>query len=317
MALLGSARQTSVVLLDIENGSVGSSLMRLTAGEAPCLFGSQRAETPLMDTRSAATLLRAVEHAADESLLRASETASRLRNAGTLPPVRKAVVFMAAPWGVPNLLEGRPDFSHTLLKKIELRARSLFGDVPVLAHAHMSAAVHGLRALYPDERDALILSVNGEVSELLLLREARVAGYASAPIGVHTVLRTLKSHAGLTSHEARSALRLATRPRQGKEGLNEALRAAAAHFASEFACAAREMFGTEERGRGSVFVLAHEPAGEWFARALADASLAELFPQGGVVRAMRPGHLHPFVGGHAGDAHLALGALYAHAAHAQ
>lgn len=306
MALFGKkSPRKSVVLLDIENGSVGSGLVRLNSGEAPHLFGAQRAATPLMDTRSAATLLRSVEHASAESLLHISEVAARLRHANALGPVGKVVLFLAAPWGVPNLSEGRPDFSRTLLESVAPRIRSLFGDVPVVTHAHASAAVAGLRALYPHERDALVLSINGEVSELMLLEDGRVVGHATAPVGVHTIVRTLKSHAGMNDAEARSALKLGVR--------NEAIEAAEAHFAGEFAYTAQELYGGQ--GRGSVFVLAHEPAGEWFARALSHNSVAGLFPQGGAVRLIRAGHFGGLVGGSSPDTHLALAALYTSAAH--
>lgn len=296
----------TVLVLDIENGSVGSSLVRLSPDAAPALFGATRMNVPLMDTRSAHSLSRAVEHAASESLLHASEVSARLRHhAGGLPPVSRVVIFLAAPWGTPNLAQGRPDFAPAFGELVP-RIRSLFGDVPTALHAHASAAVHGLRAAYPHEERALLLSVNGEVSELLLLENARVAGHATAPIGAGTVLRTLKSHAGYSEHEARSALRLNHK--------NEAMEAAAAHFAGEFKQVARELFGGQ--AHGNVFVLAHEPTAEWFARSLAHQSLAELFPQGGTVRAIRPGHLTSFVAHHGTqDTHLLLDAIYTGAAH--
>jgi hypothetical protein len=291
----------TVLILDIENGSVGSALAKLSPGFAPALFGEHRVAVPVMDTRSAHSLARAIEHAASESLLQASEVSARLRHhAQALAPVGQVVIFMAAPWGTPNLAQGRPDFAPAF-GELQPRIQSLFGDVPTTLHAHASAAVHGLRVAYPHEENALLVSVNGEVSELLLLEDARVVGHATAPTGLGTLLRTLKSHAGYSEHEARSALRMGQR--------SEASEAAAAHFAIEVKQAARELFaGT---GQGSVFVLAQEPSAEWFARSLAHKSLAELFPQGGTVRALRPAHLAPYVA-HSGslDTHLLLDALY-------
>ncbi len=292
----------TVLILDIENGSVGSSLVRLSPGQAPALFGEHRIAVPIMDTRSAHSLARAVEHAASESLLHASEVSARLRHhAGALEPISRVVMFMAAPWGTPNLQAGRPDFAPAF-EELQPRIRSLFGDVPTALHAHASAAVHGLRTAYPHEERALLVSVNGEVSEILMLEDARVVGHATVPAGAGTVLRTLKSHTGMSEHEARSSMRLNTQ--------SEASEAAAAHFAVEVKQAARELF--QGTGQGSVFVLAHEPSAEWFARSLAHKSLAELYPQGGTVRAMRPSHIAPFVA-HNGslDTHLLLNALYA------
>jgi len=49
-----------------------------------------------------------------------------------------------------------------------------------------------------------------------------------------------------------------------------------------------------------VRVIGAEPSGEWFARALAaDGSLAELFPDGGEVRALRSHHLTQHIEAHA------------------
>lgn len=292
----------TVLILDIENGSVGSTLVRLSSQSAPALFGEHRIAVPLMDTRSAHSLSRAIEHAASESLLHQAEVSARLRHhAGALAPVSQVIMFMAAPWGTPNLAQGRPDFAPAF-RELTPRIHSLFGDVPTAIHAHASAAVHGLRVAYPHEERALLLSVNGEVSELLLLEDARVVGHATVPMGTGTVLRTLKSHAGQSEHEARSGMRLNL--------ANEASEAAATHFAGEFKQAARELFAG--RSAGSVYVLAQEPSAEWFARSLSHHSLAELYPQGGVVRAIRPGHIAPFVSHNStGDTHLLLDALYA------
>lgn len=312
MSLFGKKDAAKTVLiLDIENGSVGSALARLQTDEAPRLFGESRVKVPLFDTRSALQLARAVEHAASEALLNESEVAARLRHHGFDPrlgQIEKVVVFLAAPWGVPNLSLGRPDFSATLTEALAPRIASLFGDVPVALHAHASAAVHGLRTLYPAHGGALLLSVNGEVSELLLLNNGHVAGHATAPVGINTILRTLKSHGGLSEHEARSVLRLGH--------LSEPLSAAAEHFAGEFKEAARELYAGEEGG--SVFVLAHEPAAEWFARALGHRSIAELFPQGGEVRTFKPSSAAALVSSSAEqpDTHLQFDALYANAAHA-
>lgn len=298
--------ETLALILDIENGSVGSCLAKLTPGHAPHLFGETRIMVPVMDTRSAATLARAVEHAASDSLLRASEVAARLRHHGGAAPVGKVALFLAAPWGVPNLAAGRPDFSPALLDTLTPRIESLFGAVPTTMHAHASAAVHGLRALYPHEQNALLVSVNGEVSELLLLKDGRVVGHATAPIGTGTIVRTLKSHAGLSEHEARSAMRL--------NKADEAMSAAAEHFAGEFKHTARELFTTHKSS--AVFVLAQEPAGEWFGRSLAHKSLADLFPEGGTVKVLRSYHAAPYVSaGHAPDIHLSLNALYTSASH--
>ena len=211
-----------------------------------------------------------------------------------------------APGPAPPLFGGgRPGFAPTIMATLAPRIQALLGDVPATVHAHASAAVHGLRALYPDEQNALLVSINGEVSELILMQDGHVAGHATAPIGLGTILRTLKSHAGLSEHEARSALRL--------NHMNEALAVAAEHFAGEFKLAARELMAGQ--GSSSVFVLAPEPHSEWFGRSLAHKSLADLFPQGGTVRVLRSNHAAPYVSAHTPDIHLHLDALYTSAAH--
>ncbi|HEY4501464.1 MAG TPA: hypothetical protein VJJ20_00120 [Candidatus Paceibacterota bacterium] len=305
MGLFSKKPPTTALILDIENGSVGSCLVKLAPGQAPQLFGEARTAVPLMDTRSAASLSRAVEHAASESLLQASEVAARLRHYGGVAPVSRVVLFLSAPWGVPNLQAGRPDFITAITDTLAPRIASLFGGVPTAVHAHASAAVHGLRALYPHEPNALLVSVNGEVSELIVLKDSHVAGHATVPIGLGHILRTLKAHAGLSEHEARSAMRL--------HHMNEALAAAAGHFAGEFKHAAHDLFTGQ--GSSTVFVLAPETTSEWFARSLAHPSLVELFPQGGIVRTLRSHHAAPYVSAsHAPDIHLSLNAMYTSAA---
>jgi hypothetical protein len=300
--------QKTAIILDIENGSVASAIAILRPGEAPQLLGEYRVSVPVMDTRSALHLSRAVEHAANEALLHASETAARMRNHAAMPLfVDKIVTFMAAPWGVPNLTTGRPDFSPFITQAIALRVPALFGDIPIAPHAHMSAAVHGLRSLYPSLEDALLVSVNGELSELLLIEGGHAVGHATVPAGVNTILRTLQTHGGLSSHEARSVLALQPTNHEG-------LQSAAHHYAGEFKSAARDLFA--ERKTNNVVVLAHGPSTDWFARALSDRSLSEVFPRGGTLRTLKSSHAAPYVATTgAPDLHLALDALYTAEAH--
>jgi hypothetical protein len=298
----------TVLILYIENGSVASAIARVAPGHAPHIVSQERLAVPLMDTRSAASLVRAVEHAASEALLRSSEAAARIRHHGGVPLyIDKVVVFLAAPWGTPNLAQGRPDFATGLTDTLRPRVASLFGDAPIALHAHASAAVHGLRTLYPHEHQALLLSVNGELSELLLLNDAKVVGHATAPVGVGHILRTLKSHAGLTLEEAHSALRLGH--------ISEPLSAAAGYFAEEFGQVAGELMAHQPSS--SVFVMAPGATAPWVARSLGHRSLAGLFPQGGVVRAIQGHHVLPFVSVNGlPDLHMSLNTLYTSAAHA-
>jgi hypothetical protein len=93
--------------------------------------------------------------------------------------------------------------------------------------------------------------------------------------------------------------------------LAEPLETLANHVAKEFTSVARELIVSAPVH--SVFVIAQEPAGEWFARALSEHSaVEELFPDGGTVRAMRGSHVSPYISMHAPkpDLPLLLEALF-------
>ena len=139
--------------------------------------------------------------------------------------------------------------------------------------------------------------------ELLLLQRGVVVGRATIPGGRHLLLRTLKSHGGLTDAEARSALHLQS------AHIEEPLSSAAAHFVRAFKDAARDLlFHASVR---SVYIVVEEPLGEWFAKILGGEPLQEVFPEGGVVRALRTHHLQPYIGSHARpDLFLMLETLY-------
>src|SRR4029079_5139983 len=97
----------------------------------------------------------------------------------------------------------------------------------------------------------------GEVCELVALSNGALAGSATIPFGERSILRTLKTHAGLTPHEARSALALGH--------LHEPLRAAAEQFGREFSSAAQELLTDDMR---SVFVVGDEHAATWVGKTL-------------------------------------------------
>jgi hypothetical protein len=89
--------------------------------------------------------------------------------------------------------------------------------------------------------------------------------------------------------------------------------ASIAHLSGEIADPARALlsWNTTEH----VFVIAHEPFANWFAKALTHHALEDVFTSGGLVRAVRPHHIAPYIAAHAPrpDVPLMLGSLFADA----
>jgi len=302
----------TVALLDIESGSVGAALVRLSPHDAPKLFAEKRITLPLHKTRDSVALARAVEHAAEQALLHISHVATRLREHDALAAqgdVGRAAVFMSAPWATMHLKGGTADFAEPLQDATRDLVRGVFGEVPTSFHPLGSAAAHGANLMFPPESAHLLCVVGGEVSELLVTDNRTVLGRATVPLGQRTLVRTLVAHGGVSPAEAASYLALAKR-----EGhpLFEPLRAAEDHVAAAFTEAAGET--RAHHTLGGVVVLAHEPFADIMARALSrNTALAGHFPAGGTVRSLRASHLMPYLAAHAAkpDTILMLEALFA------
>ncbi len=307
----GAQQERTVLILDIENGSAGSALVRVSPGKQPKLFGEIRGYTPLGFRVTGATLSGDIERAATSAIRNAGAVAGRLRNTtageartkelrdmGTIDTV---AVFLAPPWGKPNLEAGQPDFMPEMSQYLRTELQSVVDDAPVSFYTAAGAAAFGTRALFAPE-PCLVCSVTGEVSELLRMDGHGVRAHATIPTGLHSLLRTLRTHGGLSEEEARSVAKL---PFNTGHPAAEAARSAASEFAGHFKDAAKELLGPGDVLR--VRIIAHEPAGEWFAQALsADESLSELFPHGGEVRAVRSHHLTPHIEARAETPDLAL-----------
>lgn len=285
------------LLLDIESGSVGGALLRIEEGEAPKLFAEQRIQLLADDTRDAHSLRQRAANATLAVARGLAEVAARMRGHEATAPigtVTRAAAFLAAPWGTPNLAVGKPTFNEELMDTVHATAAATF-DVPLNFHAHASAALHGTRALLPYEPTYLICMPGGEVTEILSVEQGTVRSYGTLPVGRHTMVRTLRSHAGLSEPEARSALRLSA------SHLQEPLRAAGQHIAQEFGSLARDLnWHAHER----VYSVAHD--GEWFAQALAQSNVAKQFPPDAVVRHVRASHASPHFAAHATTPDLPL-----------
>jgi len=298
----------TILVLDIESGSVATGLVRLSPLEAPKIFGEKRVALPVAMFRSGSQLSANVEDALKEAVRHASEVAARVRThpaTGPLGEVAEMAVFLSAPWGRPNLSEGTPDFLDGMASSVRTATEKSFGSVPLSFYTSAGAAAYGTRALFSPE-PCLVCVVTGEITEMLHIDDAGVRAHATIPTGSHSLIRTLRTHGGFSEHEARSASRLPF----NTPHLREPFGAAAAHFAEQFIDAARGLLQPGEVTR--VRVIAPEPVGEWFARALSQSRLAEFFPEGGEVRALRPHHVMPHIAAHSAtpDLRLCVNALF-------
>ena len=299
----------TVLILDVENGSAGSALAQIAQYKQPKLFGEMRSHAPLGSRVTGALLSSNIKKAAANAIRHASEVAARMRlhpKAAPLGTVGSIAVFLAPPWGRPNLEGGRPDFMPEMQDYLRGELEAAFGDTPVSFYTSAGATAFGVRSLFAPE-PCLVCTITGEVSELMRMDNDGVRAHATIPTGQNALLRTLRAHGGLSEAEARSAARLPF----GTRHIREPFDAAALEFAGHFKNAVKELLSPGDILR--VRVIGAEPAGEWFARALAaDESLAELFPDGGEVRALRSHHLTQHIEAHAEvpDLLLMLDALF-------
>jgi len=288
----------TVLLVDVEQGSVATALARLAPGEKPRLFGEVREHIPFTATHDSGTLARELLRAAERALAHASLVAARVRQNDTAAPlgtVASAAFFLSAPWGVPDLAADAPRFSGALREELINAARAYFGlpgrgQLPVSFYTGADAAAFAGRVHTPEP--ALLVAMRGELSELLALSGRQVEGYATAPAGVRTLLRTLRTHGGLSAAEAASLLALAH-----ETPGHEALAAARAHMVHEMKRAAPQLI---KRAGAHVLVLAEGGHAAFLARSLAeDDDFAGLFPQGGAVEPLAARHFSPHIAAHA------------------
>jgi hypothetical protein len=218
-----------------------------------------------------------------------------------LGSVSRVEIFLSPPWI--NLETANWREERGLTDPLAGEVAAYFGQVPLSLYPLGRPLASVVRGIYPEDESVLLSNITGEVTELLLLQEGVISGRATLPHGHHLLLRTLRTHSGMSEEEARSTLRLPKPP------VREALQAAGRHFTQEFRDTARQLVSPVTR---SIVVAAHEPVGEWFARTLAeDTALEELFPHGGTIRALRAHHLREHLEPPAGkDIPLMLEALY-------
>ncbi len=212
------------------------------------------------------------------------------------------------PWATLELA-GAPAFAPHMRDMLHSAARATLGEKKVSLYPFGTAAAHGALSFFPDETPALLCIVSGEATELLLLENNSLKARATVPSGLHTLVRTLVSHGGMSQEEARSYLSL--EGRDAAHPASEPSRHAQAHFAEQFADVAAPLLRVAPAQ--SVFVMAPQSAEAWFARALGESEpLAGLFREGATVRPIRAGHAQPYMGGHGTrpDLPLMLEALF-------
>jgi hypothetical protein len=304
----------TIALVDVDSSSVGSALMHLSRHEAPKLFGETRVDVPLLTTRDAHLLARDIERAVHEALLHTSAVAARLRAHEAVAShgeVESAAVFFSPPWASMHLSGGTADFVEPMRRAAHLSVGATLGQIPTSFHPLGTAAAHGSVLIFPNEAPILLCIINQEVTELLIVSPKTLLGRATVPAGSHVLLRTLMTHGGMDREEARSYLRL---PRRNDDQYSEPLIAAEDHLSSLIQDAARDLKSSSDFS--GIIVIAQEPLPELLARALArHEGLAELFPEGGTVRAIRTQHVMPYIAAHARtpDLSLMLEALFINA----
>ena len=305
----------TLLLLDIEQGSVGSALVHLS-DEGPRLFGQMRSHTRILPTRDSKSLLHEVKLAARKAVDHAASLAARLRNAtgersGTLHALGQisgAAAFYGAPWGVPSLSSGSPHFVDEMQDAIHNMLDEVLPAVPRRSYSAAGALVGGASRVLPHNTYLLVLA-GGEITELIVLKEGAALGYATAPVGRFALARTLRAH-GISDAEIQSLVRT-----DAMGALREPLEAASGHWAREVANAASPLM--RQAPVRHVWVVAHGEEGERHATQLAQAlehsdEFSSLFPQGGELRALR-GHMlgeHVITHAPAADLTLSLQALY-------
>ena len=111
-----SPTKRTVLILDVENGSVGSTLVQLTQNKQPKLFGEMRSHAPLGSRITGALLSADIKLAAANAIRHASEVATRVRSHPKIASLGRVVsiaVFLAPPWGNRTSIEA----SQTLCRR--------------------------------------------------------------------------------------------------------------------------------------------------------------------------------------------------------
>lgn len=286
-----------LALIDIESGSVGSALAYIESGKKPRLFAQTRLDTAVHGTPSASNILKEIERDLEESFIHLNTVASRMREALPQGQIARVAVFLHAPWvGTQLALEHVVPKAHDeTLDRLRVSAEGFFESVPVSFHSFATTTTPIAQSLFGNPQEAIVCSIGSEVTELVLMRQGKIAGHATSPVGLSTIVRTLKAHAGLSDAEALSILSLSRHTREHLWA--EATASALKHFASEIQGAAQHVVSQDHAQQ--VFVLSPKNSGDWFARGLTEeGSMHELFSPGSTIRSIAPRHASAYLSGH-------------------
>ncbi len=309
MGLFGQKKPEgkTLLLLDIENGSVGSALVHLEPDQPLKLFGEKRAHLRVLPTRDSQSLLTEIRTGVRQVAEHVAHLAASLRQHNTtehIGGISRAAIYLGAPWGQPDLASGNPNFVGRMRDIVSHELNSL-GNMPYSFFTATGGVLGGASRVLPNDDTYLLCIVGSEVTELLLVHNNSSSGYATLPLGTHTLVRTMRAH-GFSDAEAHSAMRLSP-------DHTEPMLAAQKHFAHEFEATVAPLLQHAPVRR--VWVVSRGELGEWFAKALSNsANIASLFPQGGEVRVLRAAHIAPYMTVHAHEPDLLLGL---HALHAE
>jgi len=304
------SKEKTILIVDIENGSVGAALARFSPYGTPKLFSERRVYLPAQFARDSNSLSVQVEAALADVLSSMAGVAARVRSHPTafeMGDVSRVVFFLHAPWvavGVSEpgkvTLDAHEDFLGTLRN----RAEESFDRIPVSFQSFGSripSVVNGLFADggQPPQDDMLLLTMTGEVTELSKAHGGALLGHATIPLGTHTFIRTLGSHAGMSEAEARSALALMRHKNVIEHAeWGEAFQTANGQFMEESTDILEQLL-QDYSSPHSVYIVAPAPLGEWFAKTISDDDrLSALFPEGSSARAVHAHHTKPFLGAH-------------------
>ncbi len=304
------SKEKTVLIIDIENGSVACALALLTPNQQPKLFAEVRTALPIFPTFTSGLLIREIEKVLGETLAHTSLVAARMRgheHLSHMGRVSEALVFFAPPWAA--LTSGKRgfewNFDPALVSSTKKTVESFFGSIPVSLHAFGAAATDTTNTLFEQQGDFLLCSMTGEMTELMLVQNGALAGRGTVPLGTNTLVRTLQSHSNLSPQEARSVLRLANNDHMPEGFSGEPLRAAAAHVGAHMSDITKDVL--QDTLAQGMLVIAPQGVTEWLARTLAqEIALGDLFVEGAPVRALHPHHLSPHVMAHAQNPDIVL-----------
>lgn len=268
--LFGKKKPKAVAVFDVESGSIASGLVLLVPHKKPQLLGQERTALHTRKGVAAQALLEQMQPHIERSLAEFSGMSAKLRQEDkSFSGIDRIAFFMHAPWsGVQFTQKGARVDAHEHTMSSLRGPASVLPGVPVTFHAYATSITPVVHGLFDAPKETLVVSIGGEVAELSLLSNGAMVSHATVPVGMHTVLRTLEAHGGLSRPEALSILSL---DRNTKEhAWAEALTTAFASVKKELHEAASQMAVRPENTQ--LFVLAPHH-GDLFAKAIDDDSL--------------------------------------------